>query len=366
MTERSPVEFIDDIDAFAESNEHVRLVDLITEESVREIVTARYGKVGSDSLEAKDKASHMLDDAAYGNWTYYPWRGEAFRLPEAEDFYAVRTARNRHFIKEEEQEVLRSKRVAHIGLSVGSNIALSAAQLGIGSEYLLADHDSISMSNLNRIRAHLGNVGMKKAEWLGQELALIDPYINQVQLDEGYTEDTEVVMDDFKPDVIVEEVDDLRTKALLRQYAKSRCIPLVMVSDIGENSLVDIERHDKEYVKPFNGMVSEKDFDALTSGTLDQKQEEKMKIKIVGLKNISPRLVESAMDPELEGLPQLGTTVAIGAGLGAAAIAGMFLGRNESSGRFKVSQRKVLDLKPQYGMRDSAAVWKNFLARKKA
>lgn len=363
--ENSPARFIQDINEFAESHDQVSLVDPINSEVANDIAIARFGKTDIDSPDAKALFDRVVSDANYGSWVHFPWRSEAHRFPDKDDYYAVRTSRNRQMITEEQQQILRSKSIVHIGLSVGSNIALESTRLGIGNKYTLVDDDTIGMTNLNRIRAGIGQVGLRKTEWLGRELALIDPYIEQTQITERYTESTEELIDDSRADILVEEVDDLRAKALLRQYAKSRCIPLIMVSDIGESSLIDIERHDIESVKPFNGRLSPDEFEALLSGDIDPSQEQKLKIKIIGPRNIPPRLLESAMDPDLDGLPQLSTTVAIGAGMGAAAIAGIFLGRNNSSLRSKVSQRKVLGLKPQQSLPSAVGTWRRMLTAQK-
>lgn len=365
MIEHSPAQFISDIDGFKKFNPDVKTVDPINQESVDEIIIASYGKTRFEDAEMRDLADSILNDPEYGNWVHYPWRNEAVRFPDQGHFYDVRTSRNRQMITRDEQQILESKRLAVLGLSVGSNVALSAVQLGMRPEYL-ADRDTISMSNLNRIRAHLGDVGLRKTEWLGRELALIDPYIKQVQISDGYTEAMNDVMDNTGVDMLVEEVDDLVAKARIRQYAKERRIPLVSVGDFGENSVVDIERHDREDIKPFNGKLTKGEYEALVSGDLNDKQAEKLRVKIVGMKNIAPRLLESVMDPDLDGLPQLGTTVAIGAGMGASAIANIFLDRNDSSGTFKVNQRKALGLKPQQGLLNAARTWQKFITRKKS
>lgn len=365
MSGKSPTEFISDITRFSQSHEDVQVVDQISPEVVDDIIMARYGKTRFEDPEIRELSSDMLNDPSYGNWVYFPWRNQALRYPKADDYYAVRTSRNRQLITEEEQDILRAKKIASIGESVGSSIALEAVRLGIGSEYILADFDTISVSNLNRIRANLGDVGLKKVEWVGREIALIDPYITQIHVNEGYSEDMNKLMDQVHPDVIVEEVDNLQAKAQIRQYARDERIPLVSVGDFAKNSVVETELYHLEDAKPFNGRLSEDKFAALRDGALSEEQVKSAMVKIVGPKNVSPRLLESLSDPDLDGLPQLTTTVGIGAGLGVAAIAGIFLERVKSSGTYKVNQDKVLKLKPEQSLQSAARTWLKFITQKK-
>ena len=44
-------------------------------------------------------------------------------------------------------------------------------------EIRLADFDEIDLSNLNRVRTHLINIGINKAVIVAREIAEIDPYL---------------------------------------------------------------------------------------------------------------------------------------------------------------------------------------------
>lgn len=365
--EHSPAKFISDIDEFKKEYSEVQTFDPLNSETIEEIIVARYGKTHIEEPEVREVSEMMQNDPSYGSWVHYPWLNRAIRFPAQEDHYAARTSRNKMMLTEDEQAILASKKIAFGGLSVGSSVALGTVQIGVGEAGVVGiDEDTVGILNLNRIRANLGDVGLKKAEWLGREIALIDPHINQVLVSDKYTPETNGLLDEVGVDMFVEEVDNLAAKAHIRQYAKERGIPLVSVGDFAETSVVDIERHDKEDVKPFNGRLSKNEYEALLGGELTPEQEEKMKIKIVGMKNITPRLLDSVMNPDLDGLPQLPTTVSIGAGLGVTAITGIFLGRNDTSGTFRVNQRKALGLKPQKNLLESASTWRKFATRKKS
>jgi sulfur carrier protein ThiS adenylyltransferase len=84
---------------------------------------------------------------------------------------------------------LKSARVAIAGAGgLGSNIAVSLARLGVG-ELLLADHDAVEPSNLNRQHYGVSHIGMKKTDALKNQLADINPFVNVKTADVFITED---------------------------------------------------------------------------------------------------------------------------------------------------------------------------------
>ena len=95
-----------------------------------------------------------------GVWVFYPWNNHLVHLLDENKFVKLRTARNMYKISEEEQLELKAKKIGIIGLSVGHAIALTIAQERICGEIRLADFDSIELSNLNRIRTNVKNIGM--------------------------------------------------------------------------------------------------------------------------------------------------------------------------------------------------------------
>jgi hypothetical protein len=99
-----------------------------------------------------------------------------------------------------------------------------------------------------------------------------------------------------------------------------------------------------EKVKPFNGKLSKKDVEEILSGSMSKKDQETALIKILGLKNLSPRLIDSAMARgiELAGFPQLGTTATAGGALATVAIRDIFLDRKVDSIARVYNPRNVL------------------------
>jgi hypothetical protein len=93
------------------------------------------------------------DIHSYGVWVYYPWSRRLVHMLDEEEFIKVRSNRNQYKITLKEQEILSTKRIGIIGLSVGQSIALTLAmERGFG-ELRLTDFDTLELSNLNRIRS---------------------------------------------------------------------------------------------------------------------------------------------------------------------------------------------------------------------
>lgn len=293
-----------------------------------------------DRLDDEERRNNFTSEiiqegASYGRWFHYPWDDMLVRFAESDDHYDLRTARNRNLITRDEQQVLRHKKIAAFGLSVGSKIVDETVQNGIGNRYLLFDFDRLSPSNLNRIRATMAQVGLLKTTIAGRKMSALDPYIDQAHFIEGYAGDmTDALLRVERPDIIIEEVDDLAAKARLRRIAKELEIPLVMAGDVDDKSTIDVERYDQEGQRLFNGKLSSKAVSQLATGGMSKKDQESALIKLLGLRNISPRLLDSGMaraNGELVGFPQLGTTATAGGSLATVAIRDIFLNRGVES-----------------------------------
>lgn len=271
---------------------------------------------------------------SYGRWFHYPWSNSLVRFPEDEDYYDLRTFRNKKLITNDEQHLLRQKKIAAFGLSVGSNVVDSAVQSGIGDQYLLFDFDRLTPTNLNRIRAGMGYVGLLKTTVAGRKMAELDPYIKQQHFTNGYDNETDDILRLERPDIIIEEVDNLEVKARLRKIASELRVPIVTAGDVDDKVVLDIERHDLGGVRPFNGKLSNRSAENLIDSDITDKDQEDALIRLLGLTNLSPRLVESGMvrGVELSGFPQLGTTASIGGAMASVAMRDILLGRRIKSG----------------------------------
>jgi len=307
--------------------------------------------------EARDtfRSRFLAEADRYGVWFFFPWSGDLVRYPEEQEHRRLRTFRNREVITLAEQDLLADAKIAVFGLSVGSNVVDQFIQVGIGGSYLIGDMDRVSPSNLNRMRATMSHVGMAKTDVLARKISEVDPYIDQIHLPDGYGTLAEEQLTAFGPDLIVEEVDDLTIKARIRQWASGARTPLIMVSDVGERSIVDVERHDLGSVRPFNGRLKRATFDRLADGTLTPAEERRLLVKVVGPRNLSVRMLQSALrlDKELAGMPQIGSAASAGAAVASVA-ARALLGREPlKSGAYVLSPRRLLGLGRQAGIRDT-------------
>lgn len=322
-----------------------------------------------DALARKRYVDDVLEQGVqFGEWVHYPWNSTLVQFPSAEDHYGMRTFRNQRLITAEEQrEKLRVNKIAAFGLSVGSNIIENTVISGIGDEYMLFDYDQLSPANLNRVKASMAQVGLFKTEVAGRKIAEVDPFITQQHFTSGYDRNTDEILRAERPTIIIEEVDEPEVKARLRVIASELAIPLVMVADVGDKSVLHVERHDLGSVKPFNGKLSEKEFQALLDGSASARTRDNVSMKTVGLRNLSPRLIQSAVrkGKELAGLPQLGTTAAAGGALAAAEIRDLFLNRNTASGIRVQDTRKILKSSAPTTWRENVAIVREFFAYRK-
>ena len=291
---------------------------------------------GDEEFKQHFMADMEQSRAAFGNWFHLPWLNAIVRYPEEGVHRKIRTMRNRPLITEEEQGVLFGAHIFEAGLSVGSHIVRGLAHAGIGGHFTLADFDTLSLSNVNRVDAGMPEVGEAKIDLIAKELSELDPYIKLDLMREGVSEDTLALIESNNdaPDLVIDEVDDLAAKALLRLFAQRKSKPLMMVTDVGNKILVDVERYDLNKYNPlFNGRLSQSMVDDLLAGNLTEKQKKRAVVKLVGLENATPRLLKSLIDPNTIGLPQLGSTVKAADGYAVNVTKSILLGRDVKPGR---------------------------------
>lgn len=331
-----------------------------------------------DTIEAIERGMEAERLLAFGEavidrtrWVYVPWQDELVRYGDQGVHRQLRTSRNRPLITHEEQTTLYDARIAVFGLSVGSKIVEQLSETGIGGAFLLGDYDTLDITNMNRLRADLRQVGESKVSIAAKKLSIIDPYIEQVHLGNGYTAAADNALDKFAPSVIIEEVDDIATKAMIRVYAASRGIPVVMVGDLGEKTVADVERYDYDDAKFFNGKLSKKTVQELIAGKiLTPKEKQQALIRLNGgLLHIPARVVASAAAMkrgDIGGIPQLGVTAAGGAVVADTLVRDILLGRTVPSGSHTVNWRTGLGLESPSTPQEAVAIYKEFLRNRKA
>ncbi|MFG2621282.1 ThiF family adenylyltransferase [Streptomyces sp. NPDC048507] len=321
---------------------HLREVHDRIEEQVEELLRCRAPR---DPFGGRSAARAVADvtggrPGTYGRWVWYPWSGRLVHLlPEAE-FRLVRTDRNRDKITRDQQRSLLARRVGVIGLSVGSSAALACAMEGVGGAFRLADFDRLGLSNLNRLRAGVHELGLEKSVLCARRMYELDPYLDIEVVRGGITEET--VGDFFGDpargqglDLLVEECDAPWVKVAAREHARRHRIPVLM--DTNDRGLLDIERFDLEPGRPlFHGRIG-----ATTAADVrDLGREETIRflLDIVDGDRLSPAMTDALtrVGHSLSSWPQLASGVMLGAALVADTARRVLLGERLPSGRHSV------------------------------
>lgn len=285
-----------------------------------------------------DRATTVAERWRYGVWVWYPWSGRLVHLLPRDEFRLVRTDRNRDKITRAEQADLLRRRIAVIGLSVGNSAALTCAMEGVGGAFRLADHDALGLSDLNRLRGTVADLGVPKTVLCARQMFEIDPWLHIEIHDEGVTDAN---VEDFfiggtgPIDLLVEECDTPWVKLAAREQARRLGIPVLM--DTNDRGMLDVERFDTEPNRP------------LLHGRLgDTRAADVRHLDRAGLMDLLPRMVdETRLSPALaDAIPRIGHTLsswpqlASGVLLGGALVTDtarrILLGHDVPSGRYYV------------------------------
>jgi nitroreductase len=281
----------------------------------------------------------------YGVWVHYPWLNKIVHLLDEREFVTVRTNRNQYKITPEERDLLSSKSIGVIGLSVGQSIALTIAMERICGEIRLADFDVVELSNLNRIRTGVHHLGLKKTVIVAREIAEIDPYLKVNCLHEGITENN---IDAFfteggKLDLCLEECDGLFVKILTRQRAKIHRVPIVMNSS--DRGTTDIERYDKSPEMPIlHGLIDHLDVNKVKEAKTNEEKVPYL-LPMLGVETSTARLKSSMLEIEqtINTWPQLASGVVLGGGITADVSRRVLLGELKKSGRYFVDLDELIN-----------------------
>lgn len=274
----------------------------------------------------------------FGVWIYYPWRKALVRTLGENDFIHLRTSRNRYKITQEEQDLLQTKKIGVIGLSVGQSVAVSLAMERSFGELRIADFDILELSNMNRIRTGIYNLGVKKTWMVAREIAEIDPFLNVTIFEEGVTERN--IHDFFtlggNLDLLIEECDSLPIKIGSRLKAKSLGIPVLM--DTSDRGMIDVERFDLEADRPiFHGLLQPF---GKEDNILEKINEEKNEIMmaILDFENLSDRAKHSILQigKTITTWPQTASSVIMGGAATAYYSRRLLLNESIASGRYYV------------------------------
>lgn len=241
-----------------------------------------------------------------GVWVYFPWSGVLSHILEENDFWKVRTARNKNLINAEEQNKFYNAKIGIGGLSVGSSVAFAIVLQGGGKYLKLADMDRLALSNTNRILCGVDNLGSLKVEMVARRIYEINPYAQIELFTDGLQPDNiEKFFEGL--DIVIDELDNLAVKYLIREQAKKNRIAVVMGADDGDNAVVDIERYDLgPNTEFFHGRLGAVSYEYLKS--LDKFGIGKTITQHIGPENVTPRMQESLLEmgKTIVSWPQLG------------------------------------------------------------
>lgn len=291
-------------------------------------------------------AQHLggLSILEYGVWVYYPWSNRLNHILEKEEFIAVRTSRNIYKITPYERTLLSTKKIGIIGLSVGQSVSVTLAMERIAGELRLADFDVLELTNLNRIRTGIHNLGVPKVHSVAREISEIDPYIKVHCYPEGINEKNihQFFTEGGNLDLLVEESDGFDIKILSRIKARELRIPVIM--EASDRCMVDVERFDLEPERDIlHGLVNHLDLATLKKLKTNEEKIPYM-LDILGIETASKRLKASMLEIEQSicTWPQLASAVTMGGGITADVSRRILLNQFTDSGRYYVDIEQLI------------------------
>lgn len=316
------------------------VVDYI-EDQLKELIKFKNPSLKFTSDELNIRVTEHIGNRSiyeYGVWVYYPWTNRLVHILDEKEFIDVRTSRNQYKITPEEKEILAQKKIGIIGLSVGQSVSVTIAMERVCGEIRLADFDLLELTNLNRIRTGVHNLGLAKVYSVAREISEIDPFLKVICYPEGLIESN---MDDFflkdgKLDLLIEESDGFDIKILSRYKAKELCIPVVM--EASDRCTVDVERFDLEPNRSIlHGLVDHLDIHKLKQLKTTEEKIPYM-LDVLGIETSSLRLKASMLEIEqsINTWPQLASAVTMGGGIATDVSRRLLLNQFTDSGRYHI------------------------------
>lgn len=334
--------FFADFETWVKETPNLRVVNRL-EDLIREYLVVLYptDKTNSLRMQAHAAAWYAANPAEHcGCWVFYPWSRTAVRLPDAQVFQAVRTARNKYKIDHREQELLYGKCIGVAGLSVGQSVSVALAMERSFGVLRIADFDTLELSNMNRIRTPVWNLGLRKTTIVAREIAEIDPFLEVEPWHEGiHAANIDAFLEGL--DLLIDECDSLDIKVLLREKARAARLPVLM--DTSDRGMMDVERFDLEPGRPLlHGLM-----DGLhSSGLHGLSNEEKVPhiLRMLEVDQVSLRLRASFLevDRSLPSWPQLASSVLAGGACTADIARRILLGAPLASGRYYFDPEEII------------------------
>ncbi len=325
---------------------HVREVHDRFVDQVAELCATRSPKQKLRGAALEEAVRVALGDGPpeeRGTWVHYPWSGRLVHVLGEADYRELRLSRNRYKITPEEQARLRDKRIGVVGLSVGQASAVTLALEGVGGVLRLADFDELALSNMNRLRAGVHQIGVNKCVIASREIAEIDPFARVEVFGAGITaENVEgFLTEGGRLDLVVEECDDLYTKVFLRERARAHGIPVLM--ETNDRGMLDVERFDREPDRPVLHALL-RGLSAAELKGLTAAQKVAIVLRILGPDALRGRLGASLLEVEetTTSWPQLASGTVLGGAVTTDAARRILLGELTRSGRYFVDLEAIV------------------------
>lgn len=335
-----------DLDAFINTHKDIKIIDSysdmlselyeITHPST--VLTEDFGK-NCQQFIAKNNRSTS------GSWVFFPWKNALFHVLNEKEFSLVRTNRNREIITQVEQKKCAEYSVGIIGLSIGRSIVETITQMGGSQSVSIADFDTYSLSNANRVPLRLDEISLSKTEATARSLWEHNPYQDVRYYPEGVNpQNINSFCVSGGLQCLIDACDDFDLKVKMRLEAKKQAIPVVMMTNLGDSVLIDVERYDQDPDYPvFHGALDDTVED-IVSSTLTEAKKKEYAVKIVEAKHVPSRALASLglMHKELVGRPQLYSSVTVAGGLAAYVVRRMALEADMPSGRYRLVFSEIL------------------------
>ncbi len=297
--------------------------------------------------EAEKKLKNFLKNQKISDiWIYYAWKNLLVRSVPEELYFRLRTARNRNIISEEEQKNYRKIKIGIAGLSVGSAV-LSALVISGGPKTIkIADFDTVELTNLNRLRASLADIGESKTLVAARQVWELDPFAEIYPFPDGISKRNiaNFLLNEPRLDIFVDEMDSIDLKILSRLICREHKIPVLMATDNGDGVILDVERFDLESKREiFHGLIGE--IRAADVQDLDYRKWLELATKIVVPEYLTERMQDSLLviGKTIPAIPQLGTSASLAGSVIAYALRRLANGQALPSGRYQIGLEEKLD-----------------------
>lgn len=166
---------------------------------------------------------------------------ERKKLPSEQELVDARILRHGAALQQRFSQAV----VAVCGLGgLGSHIAVALVRAGVG-RLILADHDVVDITNLNRQQYHISQIGTYKTEALRETLHGIDPYADLVlytgkltAADLGMLSDADIICEAFdKP-----EEKAMLVNGVLEQFPDKYVVAASGMAGIGSSNTIHTRR----------------------------------------------------------------------------------------------------------------------------